>query len=311
MQEAHLISENLVEDKACWKRSVLFPAPHNWSKWISHEITSPDRSSWVVLDHQATGIKLLPQPEDKKLDTSHSYSAQLGSLIFESWEGGKKKWVFLLKTLYILFVCFLRKKKATLAIISWAFMSLFRTAYMTEWINCFEHSDPGSNFLIVCWFCFSCIVHLETKTSCGTATWLGGVSRNQSNSMVLIIAVVLNRGVSQWKDTVGLVGSAASGWQPVGFSVSPEASVDLEWQIYGNISEMLANRYRISNFIPERCCLFLKYPNHNEKCSKIFFSFIYLLAGGLALGSFKILWKVLPTGQYIKFRINETTICHF
>lgn len=45
---------------------------------------------------------------------------------------------------------------------------------------------------------------------------------------------------------------------------------------------MLANRYTISHFIPERC-LFLKYPNHNKKWSKIFFSFIYLLAGSLEL----------------------------
>lgn len=52
------------------------------------------------------------------------------------------------KTIIYLICLFL--KKAILAIISWAFMSLCGTAYMTELINCFEHSDPGSNFLIVC-----------------------------------------------------------------------------------------------------------------------------------------------------------------
>lgn len=137
-------------------------------------------------------------------------------------------------------------------------------------------------------------------------TWLGAVSINQSNCMVLTFPVVLSRAVPQWKDTVGLVWPAAPGWKPVWFSVSPEASMDLEWQIYGNsISVMLANRHRISSFIPERC-LFLKYPKHNKKWSKIFFSFIYMLAGSLALSSFKIFRKVLTTKQYTNFRINES-----
>lgn len=75
------------------------------------------------------------------------------------------KRVVLLKPKYILFVCFLRKNKPTFAIILWEFMSLFGTAYATELINCFECSDPGSNFLIGCCFCFSCVVHLEKNNT--------------------------------------------------------------------------------------------------------------------------------------------------
>lgn len=69
LRETHLISENVVGDEVFWKRSVLFPAADNWSKWISQEITSPDRCRWVFLNHQGTEMKkLLPQPEDKNWD---------------------------------------------------------------------------------------------------------------------------------------------------------------------------------------------------------------------------------------------------
>lgn len=87
-------------------------------------------------------------------------------------------------------------------------MSLFGTAYVTELINCFEHSDPGSNFLIVCCFCFSCVVHLKKKKYCATATCLSAITsptslRNQSTPMALKLPVVLNAAMAQWKDIVG------------------------------------------------------------------------------------------------------------
>lgn len=91
-------------------------------------------------------------------------------------------------------------------------MSLFGTVYMTELINCFEHSDPGSNFLIVCCFCFSCVVHLkkpkQTK-NCATATRLSALTsptglRNQSTPVALELPVVLSAAVAQCRDIVGL-----------------------------------------------------------------------------------------------------------
>lgn len=75
-------------------------------------------------------------------------------------------------------------------------------------------------------------MHFKTKNSCGTATWFGVGRRNQSNWFlsVLTFPVVLSRAVSQWKDTVGLVGPAAAGYlQNISAApVSPEALMDLE-----------------------------------------------------------------------------------
>lgn len=84
-------------------------------------------------------------------------------------------------------------------------MSLFGTVYTTELMNCFEHSDPGSNFLIACCFCFSCVVHLKKPTkqpkNCATATCLSAISsppslRNQSTPMALKPPVVLSTAVA-------------------------------------------------------------------------------------------------------------------
>lgn len=81
----------------------------------------------------------------------------------ESWEGGKMKEEGVPAKNIMYLICHFLRKKPTFAITLWEFMSLFGTAYMTDLINCFEHSDPGSNFLTVRCFSFSCVVYLKKK----------------------------------------------------------------------------------------------------------------------------------------------------